>query len=124
MLDHRLTLLAAAAALSLGASAPALAGGCCGGGEFYPLNQGPVFSGPGHDLPRQLKDPSPPAYPYVGFVYSGYPYGLQNSGGYPRGMYSPFAGYPYVDPPPGLNAPSYVKYRQILRPARAYRRHR
>jgi hypothetical protein len=48
-------------------------------------------------------DPQGPpagAFPYVGFVYSGYPYGLQNSGGYPRGSYSPFTSYHYGDLPP------------------------
>jgi hypothetical protein len=140
MIDHRLNMLAAAAGLALAATAaatPAAAGDCCPGcacGLFttedppyfgngvYLVNQGPVFSGPGHDLPRQLPDAPPAAYPYVGFVYSGYPYGLQNSGGYPRGAYSPFTGYPYVEPPRGYHAPSYVNYRLGERAGHIYRR--
>src|SRR6266699_3186262 len=97
MLGHRFHILAAAAALSLGLAGEAVAGGCCSAlpvvtDEIYLVNQGPVFSGPGHALPRQLPDPMPAegSYPYVGYVYSGYPYGLQSSGGYPRGFYSPF----------------------------------
>jgi hypothetical protein len=129
MADHRLNVLVAAAALSLGIASEAAAGGCCPGAyancgcgpvvadEMYLVNQGPVFSGPGHSLPRQLPDAAPGGYPYVGYVFTGYPYGLQNSGGYPRGFYSPFTGYPYVEPLPrgGL----YTNYRQ----APAYRRH-
>jgi hypothetical protein len=64
--------------------------------ESYLVNQGPVFSGPGHYL-RQLEDPAPCCYPYVGFVYSGYPYGAYGPGGYPRGSYGPYAGYPYAE---------------------------
>jgi hypothetical protein len=134
MIDHRLKLLTAAAALVLGAASHAGAGGCCGpvaevavpyvGNGVYLVNQGPVYSGPGHDLPRQALDPPPSAYPYVGFVYSGYPYGLQSSGGYPRGAYSPFTGYPYVEPPRGYHAPSYVNYRMGERAVRIYRRRR
>src|SRR5262245_5866912 len=119
MLDHRLKVLAAAAALSLGALTQASAQ-CCG--QAYLLNQGPVFTGPGQDLPRQAPDMPPPAYPYVGHVFTGYPYGLQSSGGYPRGMYSAYTGFPYVEPPPGFNAPSYTNYRQGPRAGRAYRR--
>ena len=122
MIDQRLKMLAAAAALSLGAVTQASAQCCPGSGQAYLVNQGPVFSGPGQDLPRQVPDAPPPAYPYVGFVFSDYPYGLQSSGGYPRGMYSAYTGFPYVDPPPGRNAPSYVNYRQGERAGRAYRR--
>src|SRR5205823_32195 len=71
MTDHRLNVLAAAAALALAAVTPAAADDCCPAGyagcsceQFYLLNQGPVFSGPGHDLPRQVRDMPPPAYPY------------------------------------------------------------
>jgi hypothetical protein len=74
---------------------------------FLLVNKRPILSGPGHYLqgigpyvPVDRQGPPAGAYPYVGFVYSGYPYGLQNSGGYPRGSYSPFTGYPYGDPPP------------------------
>jgi hypothetical protein len=67
--------------------------------ESYLVNQGPVFSGPGH-YRHQLADPEPCCYPYVGPVFSGYPYGLNDSGGYPRGAYSPFVGYPYAEPAP------------------------
>ena len=114
MSGHRLPALAAAAALSL-AALPAAAAGCCPEpynncpcaptvplepyditGGIYVVNQGPVFSGPG-PVPRQWADPEPYGNPYVGFVFSGYPYGLQHSGGYARGFYSPNAGYPYAE---------------------------
>ncbi|MFL6799886.1 MAG: hypothetical protein ACJ8F3_21035 [Xanthobacteraceae bacterium] len=125
MLYHccgRMTRLGAAAALAIASATPAAAG-CCVGGEFTLVNQGPVYSGPGHFLPRQLHDWAPPAYPYVGPVFTGYPYGLQSSGGYPRGFHSPFTGYPYVEPPYGVPAPSYVNYR-MGEPAGIYRRRR
>ena len=108
MTDYRLRVLAVAA-LSLGLAGEAAAGGCCSvfetgvpPAESYMVNQGPVFSGPGHAIRRQFPDPVPPpgAYPYVGYVYTGYPYGLQGSAGYPRGFYNPTRGYPYADPPP------------------------
>jgi hypothetical protein len=136
MADHRFNLLAASAALSLALAGEAAAGGCCPGlyancgcgpvvevlvapavpEEMYLVNQGPVFSGPGHNLPRQYPDAAPGGYPYVGFVYSGYPYGLQNSGGYPRGAYSPYTGYPYAEPPPR-------GYRAHYRSVRSYPRY-
>src|SRR5262245_8858071 len=100
-------MLAAAAALSFAVATPAAAGGnvaCCGAEvQVYVVNQGPLFSGPGHYLRRESPDTYPGGYfggyPYVGTIYTGYPYGLQDVGGYPRGTYSPFAGYPYVEPP-------------------------
>jgi len=112
-------LLAAAAALSFAIATPAAAGGdllCCGAEvQVYVVNQGPLFSGPGHYLRRESPDTYPGGYfggyPYVGTLYTGYPYGLLDVGGYPRGTYSPFAGYPYVEPPGDLNAPSYFDYR-------------
>ena len=61
--------------------------------EMYLVNQGPVFSGPGHALARQAPD-LPDVQP------GGYPYGLQNSGGYARGYYDPAIGYPYAEPMP------------------------
>ena len=67
--------------------------------QIYVVELGPVLSGPGPYL-RQYPEPPPPAYPYVGHVFTGYPYGFQNSGGYPRGYYSPYAGYPYAEPAP------------------------
>jgi hypothetical protein len=138
MIAHRFVLPAAAAAALLAAAGSAAAGGCCPTCDcapvvvvaappepIYLVNQGPVFTGPGHAIPRPLPDaPRPAFYPYVGHVFTGYPYGVDSSGGYPRGSYSPFAGYPYVDPPPGLNAPSYVKYRMGYRPVRYHRRAR
>jgi hypothetical protein len=134
---NRLNALAAAAAVSLVAATPAAAGGCCPlpavncacmpsdiTGGIYLVNQGPVFSGPGHYLPRQPPDLPPSGYPYVGFVYSGYPYGLQNSGGYPRGSYSPYTGYPYAETYPGRPYVGVrrVAYRTSYRPARVYYR--
>jgi hypothetical protein len=112
-------LFAIAATLCLGVMAQAPAGSCpgfganCGCGpvavevvepcrpvvESYLVDQGPVFSGPGHYL-HQLADPPPCCYPYVGPVYTGYPYGEQGAGGYARGFYSPYAGYPYAEPYP------------------------
>jgi hypothetical protein len=138
MIDHRFKVLAATAVLALGIASEAAAGGCCSAiyancgcgpvveqvlvppdvvDEMYLVNQGPVYSGPGHSLPRQIPDQAPSDYPYVGFVYSGYPYGLQSSGGYPRGAYSPFVGYPYAEPPPRA-------YRARHRSLRAYPRYR
>ncbi len=82
-------------------------------GEMYVVNQGPVYSGPGPVL-RQPHDFAPPYYPYVGYVYSGYPFG-RDRGGYPRGFYNPFVGYPFADPPP-----PYYRYRALQR--RVHRR--
>src|SRR5215470_12910981 len=85
---HPNVRLLAAAALSFAIATPAAAGGdllCCGAEvQVYVVNQGPLFSGPGHYLRRE----SPDTYP----------------GGY-------FGGYPYVEPPGDLNAPSYFDYR-------------
>jgi hypothetical protein len=84
-------------------------------GEMYVVNQGPVLSGPG-PVPRQPRDFAPPYYPYVGRVYTGYPYGL-DGGGYPRGFYNPFLGYPYAE------APSpYFRYRYYGGPRHVRRR--
>jgi len=90
---------------------------------IYVVNRGPQYSGPGHYLSglgpfvRDVPDPLPsPYYPYIGFLYTGYPYGLQNSGGYPRGSYSPFTGYPYADPPPYV----YRMYRSNARARNRY----
>jgi hypothetical protein len=84
MLAGRVSLLAGALALT--AASPAAAGGCCYGcgcgpvfappSEMLIVNQGPVASGPG---PYVMQAPGlPPSgfYPYVGFVYSGEPYGF------------------------------------------------
>jgi hypothetical protein len=52
-------------------------------------------------------------YPYVGFVYSGYPYGAFGPAtGYPRGFYSPYTGYPYAEPYPyfGRRAHRHVRH--------------
>jgi hypothetical protein len=119
-------VLAAAAALSFAfVSEAAAGGGCCPGcgcaatvvvepevtpvDPIYVVNRGPHFSGPGHYLSgigpfvRDVPTPMPrPDYPWVGYLYTGYPYGVEDSGGYPRGSYSPFIGYPYGDPPPKL----------------------
>jgi hypothetical protein len=84
--------------------------------QIYVVNQGPVFSGPGPYV-RQFSEAAPAAYPYVGPVFAGYPYGLQNSGGYPRGYYSPYTGYPYAEP-----APRHA-YRAHYRSVRAYPRY-
>ena len=109
-------------------TSPAIAGGCPGFGancgsapagqaavpcvESYLVNQGPVFSGPGH-YRHQLADAEPCCYPYVGPVFTGYPYGFNNSGGYPRGSYSPFTGYPYAEPAPYVSGPPYrQRYRR------------
>ena len=116
MVNRRLNAFAAAAALAMSIATKATAGGCCPAAVVdcgcagpalapgaYLVNQGPVFSGPGHYL-RSTPDVPPPAdYPYVGFVYSGYPWGVWDSGGYARGFYDPMAGYPYADPPPRIH---------------------
>ena len=50
---------------------------------MYVVNQGPVYSGPGHYLNG--------FGPFVGAIPGpGYPY----NGGYPRGSYRAFTGYP------------------------------
>jgi hypothetical protein len=67
--------------------------------EIYVVEQGPIFTGPGPCL-RQPSDPPPAGYPYVGHIYTGYPYGEFGPGGYPRGFYSPYLGYPYAEPSP------------------------
>src|SRR6516165_2523039 len=74
-----LSIFAIAAGLAMVLMPNAKAGWCgganCGCGvvvvaqpcapEMYLVNQGPVFSGPGHYL-HQLADPPPCCYPYVG----------------------------------------------------------
>ena len=90
--------------------------------ESYLVNQGPVFSGPGH-YRHQLADSEPCCYPYVGPVFSGYPYGLNHSGGYPRGAYSPFVGYPYAEPAPYVSWSSHPGMRRHFY-HRHYHRHR
>ena len=147
MVEHCLKSYAAAAALSLVAATQATAGGgCCpavyggcGCGPTLPLgqqfiepydistgvcvvNQGPIFTGPGHYLARERPNNVPGPYPYVGVVFTGYPYGLQSSGGYPRGLYSPYTGYPYSEPAPRRGLRTYVNYQTRLGPARVYRR--
>jgi hypothetical protein len=111
-----LSVLALAAVASSSVTRDASAGACggpatvelvqpCPPVESYLVNQGPVLSGPGHYL-GQLEEARPCCdvyrYPYVGFVYSGYPYGALGPGGYPRGSYSPYTGYPYAEPYPYL----------------------
>jgi hypothetical protein len=132
--------LAIAATLSLGTMAQAPAGSCpgfganCGCGpvmvaapcgpvvESYLVDQGPVFSEPGHYL-HQLADPQPCCYPYVGSVYTGYPYGAYGPGGYPRGAYSPYIGYPYAEPYPYAGRFAYrAAHRHVVRFGRVHRR--
>jgi hypothetical protein len=132
-----LSVFAIAASLSIALMPKAHAGWCggfgsnCGCGvvvaaqpcapEMYLVNQGPVFSGPGHYL-HQLADPPPCCYPNVGFVYSGYPYGEYGPGGYPRGSYSPYVGYPYAETYPGFGRwPHGRRHRHYHRSARARR---
>jgi hypothetical protein len=120
-LQNRLQVLAAGAAALFAVVAQADAGCCptCGcaavavgpAAAIEPMivvNRGPQYSGPGHYLSGEgpfvtevpQPRPGPGAYPYVGWVFTGYPYGQYNSGGYPRGAYSPFTGYPYAEPGP------------------------
>jgi hypothetical protein len=82
--------------------------------ESYLVNQGPVFSGPGH-YRHQLADPEPCCYPSVGPVFTGYPYGFNDSGGYPRGSYSPFTGYPYAEPAPYVSWSPHRRVRHYYR---------
>ena len=105
MVKHPLHALAISAVVSLGAATQAVAQCCpgcnCGPGtvvehvlvagpQSYLVNQGPVFSGPGHYV-AQIPDPKPRKYPYVGFVFSGYPYGYHNPYvGAPRRFYRPW----------------------------------
>ena len=127
-----LSVFAIVAGLSI-ALMPKVDAGWCGGGancgcgvvvaqpcapEMYLVNQGPVFSGPGHYL-HQLADPPPCCYPYVGPVYTGYPYGEYGPGGYPRGVYSPYVGYPYAALPPALYWSYVRRHRHFYRSARA-----
>jgi hypothetical protein len=89
MVKHSLHIVAIGVAVSLGAVTQAAAGGCCG--PIYVVNQGPVFSGPGPGIvqvPDRAPKAYPGAYPYVGFVYSGYPYGY----------YDAWVGAPVVEP--------------------------
>ena len=117
MIRTLLKALAAGGAISL-AIAGSAAANCCGAVAAYPVltvppidpiyvvNRGPIYSGPGPYLSgmgpfvREVPDVRPGPYPYVGPVFTGYPWGFQNSGGYPRGAYSPFTGYPYAEPAP------------------------
>ena len=139
-----LNVVAAAAAVVWLAMTADASAGACGGGmncgcgtvvaalpcppiESYLVNQGPVLSGPGHYL-GQLEEARPCCdiygYPYIGFVYSGYPFGAFGPAtGYPRGFYSPYTGYPYAEPYPyfGRRAHRYVR-RHFARPAPVYYR--
>jgi hypothetical protein len=89
--------LVAAVIVSFAMTAEAPAGGCAGAScgcpgmveiaqpcapvvQSYLVNQGPVLAGPGHYL-GQLEDAAPCCYPYVGFVYSGYPLWCIRTGG-------------------------------------------
>jgi hypothetical protein len=113
----RLSLLATA--LTLGLANPAAAG-CCGYSvwpafapgpwalfapppEMLVVNQGPV---PAPFL-YQAPDLPPFGYPYVGFVFSGYPYGF----------YSPWVGAPGWGPPPGYYRARYRAGARYDRPA-------
>ena len=134
MIRYHLGVLAAGIALSLGIVAPAAAA-CCGAVAAYPVltvppidpiyvvNRGPIFSGPGHYLSglgpfvREVPDVRPGPYPYVGPMFTGYPWGFQSSGGYPRGAYSPYIGYPYAEPAPPR------PYRAYYRSVRGYPRY-
>jgi hypothetical protein len=102
MIKHRLCPIAVAAVLSLGAATAAAAGGCCPDpavdcvcdevvvapmaiglkGPIYVVNFGPVASGPGPMVWQpadKAPKPYPGNYPYVGFVFSGYPYGYYDA---------------------------------------------
>ena len=108
MVKHPLHVLAIAAVVALGTATQAAAQCCpacdCGPGpRSYLVNQGPVFSGPGHYV-AQIPDPAPRKYPYVGFVYNGYPYGY----------YRPWIGAPYAGPRVTYRyRPAPVYYRQM-----------
>jgi hypothetical protein len=104
MVKHPLYAAGVGAALLLGAATQAAAQCCpgcnCGGGytvgqvvipgpRSYLVDQGPVYSGPGA-YAAQIEDPAPRKYPYVGFVFSGYPYGYYDAYvGAPRRFYYP-----------------------------------
>ena len=121
MVKYSLQVAAMGALLALGGVPQALAGDCCPGPvacpcgpvcvavptPIYVVNQGPVFSGPGpmiSQIPDYAPRPYPGAYPYVGFVYSGYPYGY----------YAPWVGEPapyrVARPYWRLPAPAYPRY--------------
>jgi hypothetical protein len=102
MVKHPIHLVAIAAVALLGAATQAGAQCCEGPGTVVAgpvivagpqsrlVNQGPVHSGPGHFV-EQYSDPPPRRYPYVGFVFSGYPYGYHNPYvGAPRRFYRPW----------------------------------
>jgi hypothetical protein len=96
MVKHSILSAAISAVALVGAASQAAAQCCatcdCGPGmvvEQVVVNQGPVFSGPGHYL-AQTPDSKPRKYPYVGFVFSGYPYGYYDPYvGAPRRFYHP-----------------------------------
>ncbi len=137
MVKYPLYLIAVGAAVSFGAVTQAAAGGCCPGcacgpvvveqvlepsdlpSPIYVVNQGPVFSGPGpfiRQVPESAPKAYPGSYPYVGFVYSGYPYGY----------YRPWIGGPYADPINHHVVHRYVDERihyRVKRPAMVYHRH-
>jgi hypothetical protein len=88
MVKQPLYLIAIGTAVVFGGAIEAAAGGCCT--PIYVVNQGPVRSGPGpfiSQLPEPAPKPYPGAYPYVGFVFSGYPYGYHDA----------WIGAPYAD---------------------------
>ncbi len=103
MAKHPLSLIAVSAAALLGAASQAAAGCCPGcncapgtvvevlvpGPKSYLVDQGPVYSGPGSYV-AQIPDRTPRKFPYVGFVFSGYPYGYHDAYvGAPRRFYHP-----------------------------------
>ena len=71
----RLSLLAVALALTAATPADACCYGGCGPGYGF-MNQGPVASGPGPYIMGAPNCQPSRDYPYVGFVYSGEPYGF------------------------------------------------
>jgi hypothetical protein len=87
-----------AAAVALGLATPATAG-CCGYGGWWGFGPGPgaLYLPPAPYLYQSPDLPPPFGYPYVGFVYSGYPYGF----------YSPWVGAPGWGPPPGYDRARY-----------------
>ena len=96
MIKPSLRSLAVGAGLVLGAATPAAAQCCptcnCAGylaNQSYLVNQGPTYTGPGQFV-SQAPDPAPRQFPYVGFVFSGYPYGFHDPYvGAPRRFYHP-----------------------------------
>ena len=75
------------------------------GPQIYVVEHGPIFTGPGPCL-RQAADPAPQAYPYVGPVFTGYPYGGSGQAVIRGASTALILGIPMRSPPQSTRRPT------------------